>query len=250
MLRIVFLFVRRLWLPLVVFAAFSVLCVFVYRHLEGLSWQDALFWMIHPHAIDSKHVHNATKLFAIFVYAGVFGFQIWVAERVAVTIFKRQGVEAWRAMVNDINIEKLKDHFIICGYGQVGRTVVDQLNRLNIPFVLIESDEGLCRELLKEKVLVIQGDAKRHDILQSAGIERARGVCIVIDNDADNLYITVTAKALNPKGRIITRAGQSRYAQAMRNSGADEVIIPEYEGGIMTGRMIAKFYPGAHPNLA
>ncbi len=74
-------------------------------------------------------------------------------------------------------------------------------------------------------------------------------MCIVIDNDADNLYITVTAKALNPKARIITRAGQSRYAQAMRNSGADEVIIPEYEGGLMTGRMIAKFYPDAHPNL-
>jgi len=63
----------------------------------------------------------------------------------------------------------------------------------------------------------------------------------VIDNDADNLYITVTAKALNPKLRIITRAGQERYAQAMRNSGADEVIIPEYEGGLMAGRMIEKY---------
>jgi voltage-gated potassium channel len=249
MIRILLLFIRRLWLPLVVFAGFSVVCVLVYRQLEGLSWQDALFWMIHPHAIDATRVRNATKLFSIFVYAGVFGFQIWVAERVAVTIFKRQGVEAWRTMVNDVNIEKLSDHFIICGYGQVGRTVVDQLDRLKIPFVLIESNEGLYRELLKEKILSIQGDAKRHDVLLSAGIDRARGVCIVIDNDADNLYITVTAKALNPKARIITRAGQSRYAQAMRNSGADEVIIPEYEGGVMTGRMIAKFYPDAHPNL-
>jgi voltage-gated potassium channel len=249
MFRILLLFVRRLWLPLVFFAGFSLMCVFVYRRLEGIGWQDALFWMIHPHAIEVRHVRNATKLFAIFVYIGVFGFQLWVAERVAVTIFKRQGVEAWRTMVNDITIEKIRDHFIICGYGQVGRTVVDQLNRLKIPFVLIETNEGMCRELLKEKVLVIHGDAKRHDILQSAGIERARGVCIVIDNDADNLYITVTAKALNPKARIITRAGQSRYAQAMRNSGADEVIIPEYEGGLMTGRMIAKFYPQAHSNL-
>ena len=250
MLRILLVFVRRLWLPLVVFAGFSVMCVIIYRRLEGLAWQDALFWMIQPHAIDPRHVRNATKLFSLFVYMGVFGFQIWVAERVAVTIFKRQGVEAWRTMVNDIGIEKLKDHFIICGYGQVGRTVVDQLNRLKIPFVLIETNEGLCRELLKEGMLVIQGAAKRHDVLQSAGIDRARGLCIVIDNDADNLYITVTAKALNPKARIITRAGQSRYAQAMRNSGADEVIIPEYEGGLMTGRMIAKFYPDAHSNLA
>jgi voltage-gated potassium channel len=249
MFRILLLFVRRLWLPLVVFAGFSLVCVLVYRRLEGLGWHDALFWMIQPHAIDVTRVRNATKLFSLFVYAGVFAFQIWVAERVAVTIFNRQGMEAWRTMVNDVTIDKMRDHFIICGYGQVGRTVVDQLNRLKIPFVLIESNEGLCRELLKEKVPSIQGDAKRHDVLLSAGIERARGVCIVIDNDADNLYITVTAKALNPKARIITRAGQSRYAQAMRNSGADEVIIPEYEGGLMTGRMIAKFYPGAHSNL-
>lgn len=249
MFRIALAFARRLWLPLVMFVGFSLLCVVAYQRLEGLTWQDALFWMIQPHAIDPRRVRNSTKLFSIFVYCGVFAFQLWVAERVAVTIFKRQGVEVWRTMVNDLSIENLRDHFIICGYGQVGRTVVDQLKRLKIPFVLIESNEGLCRELLKEKILAIQGDAKRHDMLQSAGIERARGVCIVIDNDADNLYITVTAKALNPKARIITRAGHSRYAQAMRNSGADEVIIPEYEGGLMTGRMIAKFYPHAHAIL-
>ena len=244
MIKIVVLFLRRLWLPLLVFAGFSLACVLVYRRLEGLTWQDALFWMIQPHAIDARRVKNATKLFSILVYGGVFAFQIWVAERVAVTIFNRQGMEAWRTMVNDFSIEKLKDHFIICGYGQVGRTVVDQLTRLKIPFVLIETNEDLCRE-----VLAIHGDAKRHDVLLSAGIERARGVCIVIDNDGDNLYITVTAKALNPKAKIITRAGQSRYAQAIRNSGADEVIIPEYEGGLMTGRMIAKFYPDSHANL-
>ena len=120
---------------------------------------------------------------------------------------------------------------------------MDQLTRVDIPSVLIETSESLCRELLKDKVLAIRGDTKRHDIVQAAGIERAQSVCIVIDNDSDNLHITVTAKALNPKARIITRAGQARYAQAMRNSGADEVIIPEYEGGLMTGRMIAKYYP-------
>ncbi len=245
MIRILVLFLRRLWLPVLVFAGFSLLCVLVYRHLEGVLWQDALFWMIHPHAINYLKVGNATKIFSIFVYVGVFAFQIWVAERVLITIFNRQGMEAWRSMVNNIGIEKVQDHFIICGYGQVGRTVVDQLARLKVPFVLIESSESLYGELLKEKMLVIHGDAKRHDILQMAGIERARGVCIVIDNDADNLYITVTAKALNPRAKIITRAGHQRYAQAMRNSGADEVVIPEYEGGLMTGRMIERYYPSA-----
>ena len=166
---------------MVVFAGFSLLCVRAYMHLERLRWQDALFWMFHPHAIEYLKVQNATKLFSIFVFIGVFAFQVWVAERV----------------------------------------------------------------LVKEGYLVIQGDAKRHDILETAGIKRALGVCVVIDNDADNLYITVTAKSLNPLAKIITRAGQQRYAQAMRNSGADEVIIPEHEGGLMTGRMIARYYPAA-----
>ena len=70
----------------------------------------------------------------------------------------------------------------------------------------------------------------------------------MIDNDADNLYITVTARSLNENLKIITRAGQQRYAQAIRTSGADEVVIPEYEGGLMTGRMIERFYP-AHSKL-
>lgn len=241
--RITLLFLRRLWLPALLFAGFSALCVAVYMRTEGLRPLDAFFWIFHPHSIEYRAVHNTTKVFSIFVYVGVFAFQVWIAERVLVTIFNRQGLEAWKSMVNDANIAELKDHFIICGYGQVGRTVVDQLQRWEIPFVLLETNEGLYRELLNDGVPVIQGDAKRHDVLLQAGIQRARGICIVIDSDADNLYITVTARSLNAKARIITRAGQQRYANAIRNSGADEVIIPEYEGGLMTGRMIQKYYP-------
>jgi voltage-gated potassium channel len=241
--RLPVMFLKRLWLPLLLLVAFNFLCVLVYTKLEGVRWQDSLFWITHSHSIDYREARDATKFFAIFVFLGVFAFQIWIAERVLITIFSRQGKEVWKAMINDVDIDNLRDHFIICGYGQVGRTVVDQLLRLDVSFVLVESNEGLYRQLLKEEILVIQGDAKRHDVLLAAGIERARGICVVIDNDADNLYITVTAKSLNPELKIITRAGQQRYAQAIRNSGADEVIIPEYEGGLMAGRMIEKYAP-------
>jgi voltage-gated potassium channel len=239
--RILGVFLRRLWLPVAVFAAFNLLCILVYTRLEGLRWQDAFFWITHSHSIHYRDVSDATKMFAMIVFFAVFAFQIWIAERVLVTIFRRQGKEAWKSMINDVSIDNVRDHFIVCGYGQVGRTVVDQLVRLKIPFVLLETNEGLYRQLMKEEILVIQGDAKRHDVLQAAGIERARGICVLIDNDADNLYITVTAKSLNTELKIITRAGQQRYAQAIRNSGADEVIIPEYEGGLMAGRMIEKY---------
>ena len=185
-------------------------------------------------------MHDTTKALSLVVYFGVLAFQIWVAERVFSVLFRKEGREAWKAMVNEATLDKIRDHFIVCGYGEVGRTVVEQLQRMKIPFVLIEKDESIYKGMLAEGVPIVQGDANRKAILHAAGIERAQGICIVIDSDAENLYITITAKALNPKLRIITRAGKDRYARAMKNSGADEVIIPEYEGGMMVGRMITK----------
>ena len=90
--RILILFLRRLWLPLTVLAGFLGICVAVYVRLEGLRPLDALFWVFHSHSIDYRTVHRSTKIFALFVYAGVFAFQIWIAERVLLTIFSRQGM--------------------------------------------------------------------------------------------------------------------------------------------------------------
>jgi voltage-gated potassium channel len=239
--RAILVVVRRLVVPVLLFLLFVLGCVLSYMRLEHLSFADALFWAAHPHAIEYHQVCTATKYFSLFVAAGIFAFEIWFAERILLTFIGHQGREVWKSMLNEMNLERVRDHFIICGYGQVGRTVIEQLNRAQIPYVLVETNEGLYRQLLQEGALVIQGDAKRHSVLQEAGIARARGLCVVIDNDADNLYITVTAKALNPALKVITRAGQERYAEAMRTSGADEVVIPEYEGGKLAGQLIQKY---------
>jgi voltage-gated potassium channel len=239
--RAVLIFVRRLMGPVLLFVLFVLACLLTYKRLEHLRFTDALFWVAHPHAIEYAHVRTATKWFSLFVSFGIFAFQIWFAERILLTFVGHQGREVWKSMLNEMNIERVRDHFILCGYGQVGRTVIEQLNAAKIPYVLIETNEGLYRQLLQEGVLVVHGDAKRHSVLEEAGIARARGICVMIDNDADNLYITVTAKSLNPKLKIITRAGQERYAQAMRTSGADEVVIPEFEGGKLAGQLIQKY---------
>lgn len=239
-IQVVRLFARRLQFPLFLFILFNLGSVVGYMGLEDLSLEDALFWILHPHSIDPGKVKTATKVLAIFIYTGVFFFQVWLAERVLVTIFGRNGLWAWGRMMNELDITKIKDHFVICGYGQVGRTVVDQLEKAGVPFVLVETDEGLCNELLKERIPVVRGDAKRRAVLSQAGIERAKGICVLIDNDADNLYITITARSLNPKAKIVMRAGQRRYAEAMKRAGADHVIIPEYEGGLMVARTVER----------
>ncbi len=223
---------------LILFLAFS---MFVYKNLESdITWVDAFFWITHPHAI-SEHRRDVTKLFAFVVYIGIFFFQIWFIERILVNIFSGELKILWRKRMSEVTIAKLKDHYIICGYGQVGRTVVDELVKLGVPFVLIEINESLAKELLKEGINVIQGDARRRSILLSAGIERAKFICTLIDNDADNLYITITAKMLNPNIKVISRAGNLRYAEAMKGAGADEVVVPEYEGGLVVGRMISRY---------
>jgi len=239
--RALLIFVRRLVAPVLLFLLFMLVCLLTYKRLEHLRFTDALFWVAHPHAIDYSRVRTATKWFSLFVSFGIFAFEIWFAERILLTFIGHQGREVWKSMLNEMNIERVENHFIICGYGQVGRTVIERLNAAKIPCVMIETNEGLYRQLLQEGVLAIMGDAKRHSVLEEAGIARARGICVVIDNDADNLYITVTAKSLNPKLKIITRAGHERYAQAMRTSGADEVIIPEFEGGKLAGQLIQKY---------
>jgi voltage-gated potassium channel len=147
----------------------------------------------------------------------------------------------WGKRMSEMSISKLKEHYIICGYGQVGRTVVDELIKLGLPFVLIEMNESIVKELLREGLNVIQGDARRRSVLLSAGIEQAKFICTLIDNDADNLYITITAKTLNPKIKVISRAGNLRYAEAMKGAGADEVVVPEYEGGMVVGRIISRY---------
>lgn len=120
---------------------FNLGSVAVYMALEGVALVDALFWITHPHALHPQKVTTPTKLFALVVYTGVFFFQVWIAERVLVTIFGGAGTAAWGRMMNQLNVAGLRDHCVICGYGQVGRTVVEQLTRAGIPCVLVETDE-------------------------------------------------------------------------------------------------------------
>lgn len=227
--------------PLIFLTLFFIGSMIIYKNLErDISWIDAFFWITHPHGI-SEHRKDITKIFAFVVYIGIFFFQVWFIERILANVFSGEIKTLWRKRMSEVAISRLKNHYIICGYGQVGRTVIDELIKLNLPFVLIEMNESLAKELIKEGINVIHGDARRRNILLNAGIKKAKVLCTLIDNDADNLYITITAKMLNPNIKVISRAGNLRYAEAMRGAGADEVIVPEYEAGMVVGRMISKY---------
>lgn len=128
-------------------------------------------------------------------------------------------------------IEKLENHVIVCGAGRVGSNVAHILKAENVPYVLIDLDESLVRNMREEGHLVLLGDATQDSMLMAAGIERARGVICALSEDAYNVFVVLTARAVNPGLKIVARAAYPETVAKLRHAGADKVISPTQIGG-------------------
>ncbi|MCS7241992.1 MAG: potassium channel protein [Candidatus Caldatribacterium sp.] len=131
-------------------------------------------------------------------------------------------------------LETIKGHFIICGCGVVGGEVVAYFERAQVPYVVIEKDrEKIDRILLTHPhLLFIEGDATQEEILKEAGIERAQGLLALVGSDPENVYVTLTARHLNPRLRIVARAIAPESIDILRRAGADYVICPQKIGAL------------------
>jgi len=123
-------------------------------------------------------------------------------------------------------IDKLKDHFIICGYGRVGRGAAAELQHAGVPFVVVDVEAERVERAMMSGLLAVAADATRDDVLRQAGIERARGLVAALATDADNLFVLLSAKGLNPGIYVATRAAEEGAEEKMRRAGADAVYAP------------------------
>jgi voltage-gated potassium channel len=129
-------------------------------------------------------------------------------------------------------IEKLKDHIIICGYGRVGRIICEEIYRSKpTALVVIDSDSTVTAKIEEDGHLYLLGDATEELFLLRAGIRRAKGLATALDSEADNVYITLTAKGLNPNLYIIARAGRIGSEKKLLQAGANHVVSPHQIGG-------------------
>jgi voltage-gated potassium channel len=133
------------------------------------------------------------------------------------------------------SIGHLSGHYVICAYGRVGRAVREELRRRNYTSVVIESKPELEPLLAEHGVRYLSGDPADENVLRQAGIERARGLICAVDSDAANVFITLTARALNPDLRIVARASERASIDKLVRAGADEVVSPYG----LTGRRMA-----------
>ncbi len=123
-------------------------------------------------------------------------------------------------------IDKLDDHFIICGFGRVGRGAANELQRAGVPFIVIDNHDDQVERAMKSGMLAVLGDASRDENLRDLGISRAKGLIATLSTDADNLFLILSAKGLNPKLIISARVSEEGSEQKFRRAGADSVFAP------------------------
>jgi voltage-gated potassium channel len=123
-------------------------------------------------------------------------------------------------------IEKLKDHYIICGYGRVGRGAAAELKSEGVPMIVVDVNPERAERAMTAGHLAVAADSTRDDTLRHVGVERARGLVSALATDADNLFVLLSAKGLNPRIHVATRAAEEGAEEKMRRAGADAVFAP------------------------
>jgi voltage-gated potassium channel len=132
-------------------------------------------------------------------------------------------------------IDKLNQHVIVCGIGTTGRHIATELSAVGVPFVVVDSNSVRLDELREEfndSLLFVIGDATDDHVLELAGVGRARGVISALNDDKANLFVTISARALNPTARIVAKSIEPSTEAKLRRAGADSVVAPNYIGGV------------------
>ena len=137
-------------------------------------------------------------------------------------------------------IERLHDHFIICGYGRVGRQVAEEFRAARAPYVVLDFSAGAVAAAHEHGDLLIEGNATDDADLRRAGLDRARGIVVASDDDADNLYVTLSARAASPGIQIVARASDGDAEKKLKLAGADRVVLPYTAAGRTMANLVLK----------
>jgi voltage-gated potassium channel len=201
-----------------------------FHYVEGWPWFDGLYMVVTTlTTIGYQEVHplsHTGRIFNVFVIlSGVSLLLLGIgALSQALLEFELQSFFGRRRMERDI--ARLKDHFIICGMGRVGRSVARELARKPASFIIIENAENKRQKFASENWLVLAGDGTQEETLREAQIERASGLIAATTTDATNLYIVLTARGLNPRLKIIARASEDAAEKHLLTAGANSVVSP------------------------
>ena len=206
-----------------------------YVLIERWSWFDAVYMtFITISTVGFKEVHELSRggqVFTIFVIVGGTGTMLYTATTFMEYLLEgRFGNILGRRRMRD-EISKLKDHVILCGYGKVGQEVARVFQSEDARFVVIESNPEMANKAIDDGCFCIEGDATSDEILRQAGITAARALVTALATDADNLYVTLSAKGLRPELFVVTRVYNEASEVKLKRAGADRTMSPYRIGG-------------------
>jgi voltage-gated potassium channel len=222
-------------LTLALFAAVFAGGTLGYVLIEGWSAWDAFYMtVITVTTVGYREVHPLSRPGEVFTVALlVTGVGILFY---AVTLFVARVVESglshrWEERRRTRMIQELANHYIVCGYGRIGRIIVEELKRQRVPFVVIERSGDLVHAVIEAGDLAVTADASDEDVLRRVHVERARGLIAAVGTDAENVYTVLTARLLRPDLFIISRAETDEAVSKLKQAGANRVISPYRIGG-------------------
>jgi voltage-gated potassium channel len=213
-----------LFLCLLVFGAVG------YIVIEGWSFMDALYMTVITLAtVGYGEVHEISpegRLFTvILIFLGV-GFFLYVVGNVIQFLVEGRIRHVLGRRILDKQLSKLENHFIVCGYGRMGRALCGHLVEKYLDVVVIEQNPNRVFVMDEDGILYIMGGATDEAMLMKAGIKRARGIISVLGSDADNVFLVLIAKRLNPRVFVVARANQNETEETLYSAGADKVVSP------------------------
>jgi voltage-gated potassium channel len=221
--------------------AFVLLCLLVlagtlgYRWIEGWPLGDSLymtfitmttvgFGEVRPLSPQGQHFTIVFLILSI----GTFGYSVTVLISF---IFEGQIVQAMRERRMKRTIRRIKDHYIICGGGDVGREIAREFQRARSRFLVIDKNPQSSDLARDESVIFVEGDASDDEVLLEANIERAAGLLAALPDDEDNVFIVLTARQLNPRLMIVSQASERPTFRKLIKAGANRVISPKEIAG-------------------
>ncbi|MCL4476460.1 MAG: potassium channel protein [Nitrospirae bacterium] len=214
-----------------------------YVFLEKWTVFDALYMTITTiTTVGYREVHDLSdtgRVFTLVLIVFGVGTILYTLNNAARIVIEGEIQEIFGRRKLEKKIKGLKNHYIVCGYGRMGRVIGKELKEKGAKFVVIER-ETMSPDTLDADMLSVKGDATKDEVLKEAGIERAKGLISVLPTDAENLYVVLSARVLNPDMNIVARAGEEGSEQKLLRAGADRVVSPYHIGGLRIAHTVLK----------
>lgn len=236
---------RKILIIALIFIMLLLVGTFGYMLTEDMSfWMGMYLTIITVFTVgygDFVPVHASGRIFTVFLVITSVSFVFYTFTKVTETVIEGELRGLFKRRKMNRQISRLRDHYIVCGFGRIGKEICKILLEHHRPFVVIEKQAEEIKVIEELQYLVLHGEAADDEVLLNAGIDRAKGLVSVVASDADNLYITLTARELNSQLYIMTRSSGARGVQTkLKRAGASKVISPYSIGARRMAHLIVR----------